>query len=114
LVEKNNFDFIICSLHASDRKNLHHGDFFAGRTAIEAYQFYYEELLQCVQQYDHYNILGHLDLVKRYKRLDVNRNFHEIIREIFREIITKGKGIEINTSRFVYGLCSEMTNEDIL
>src|SRR5699024_11463157 len=60
------------------------------------------------------NILGHLDLVKRYKRLDVNRNFHEIIREIFREIIPKGKGIEINTSGFAYGLGSAMPSEDIL
>src|SRR5699024_9860220 len=60
------------------------------------------------------NILGHLDLVKRYKRLDVNRNFHDIIREIFRVIIPKGKGIEVNTSGYAYGLGSAMPSEDIL
>src|SRR5690625_1345766 len=114
LVDENYFDFIICSLHASDRKNLHHGDFFEGRTAEEAYQFYYEELLQCVRTYEHYSILGHIDLVKRYKTLDVDRNFHDILEEIFRVIIPKGKGIEVNTSGFAYGLGSAMPSRDIL
>ncbi|MFD2130573.1 histidinol-phosphatase HisJ family protein [Pseudogracilibacillus auburnensis] len=114
LVLEENFDFIICSMHATDRKNLHHGEFFHNRSAEAAYQLYYEELLNCVQNYDQYSILGHLDLVKRYKKLNSNENFHEIIREIFQTIIPKGKGIEVNTSGFAYGLGSAMPSADIL
>jgi len=114
LVNDHYFDFIICSLHAADRKNLHHGQFFENRTPELAYEMYYEELLDCIKNYDHYSVLGHLDLVKRYKKLDSERNFHEIIREIFRVIIPKGKGIEVNTSGFAYGLGSAMPSEDIL
>src|SRR5699024_1218728 len=80
------FDFIICSIHTADKKDLHSGDFFANRTPEESYQIYYEELLYCVENFKNYSILGHLDLVKRYKSLDTNENFHEIISEIFKVI----------------------------
>lgn len=114
LLSKNKFDFIICSLHAADRKDLHNGDFFKGRTASEAYRFYYEELLYCVRHFETYSILGHLDLVKRYQALDTDESFHDIIGEIFKTIIPKGKGIEVNTSGFAYGLGSAMPSRDIL
>lgn len=114
LLTENTFDFIICSMHASDRKDLHNGEFFEGRTPVEAHRFYYEELLHCVKHFDCYHILGHIDLVKRYKALDYDENFHDVIGEIFKTIIPKGKGIEVNTSGFAYGLHSAMPSRDIL
>lgn len=114
LLAKEKFDFIICSMHTADKKDLHSGNFFAGRTPEESYQIYYEELLYCVQNFDKYSILGHLDLVKRYKKLDTDANFHEIISEIFKTIIPKGKGIEVNASGFAYGLGGAMPSKDIL
>lgn len=114
LLTTESFDFIICSVHAADRKSLHVGDFFDGRTVEEAYQIYYEELLYAVEHFDQYNVLGHIDLVKRYRSLDSDRDFHGIIETIFQTIIPKGKGIEINTSGFAYGLNSAMPSRDIL
>lgn len=114
LIEQEYFDFVIASLHVADKKDLHNGDFFVGRTPEEAYRYFYEELLYCVKNYEHYNVLGHLDLVKRYKKLDTEENFHEIIKEIFKEIIPKGKGIEVNASGFAYNLGTAMPSEDIL
>lgn len=114
LLEKETFDFIICSMHAADRKNLHWGEFFTNRTPEAAYELYYEEFLYCVQNFESYSILGHLDLVKRYKKLTSNADFHDIIRNIFTTIIPKGKGIEVNTSGFAYGLNSAMPSIDIL
>jgi len=113
-VREGDFDFVICSMHAADKKDLHNGDFFKGRTPSEAYQYFYEELLYCVQHYDDYNVLGHLDLVKRYKSLDTDERFHEVIREIFKIIIPKGKGIEVNASGYGYGLGTAMPSIDIL
>lgn len=114
LIEQEAFDFIIASIHVSDKKDLHSGDFFVGRTPSEAYRFYYEELLYCVERFDHYNVLGHLDLVKRYKTLDTDENFHDIIEAIFKEIIPKGKGIEVNASGYAYNLGTAMPSHDIL
>src|SRR5690625_6712670 len=60
------FDFVICTMHTADKKDLHSGNFFANKTIEEAYRQYYEELLYCVTHFKHYSVLGHLDLVKRY------------------------------------------------
>jgi len=114
LLNKETFDFIICSMHTTNKQDLHSGDFFKSRTSEEAYQLYYEELLYCVNHFDRFSVLGHLDLVKRYQSLQSNENFHNIIEEIFKSIISKGKGIEVNASGFAYGLGSAMPSEDIL
>ncbi len=114
LLVKEEFDFIICSMHTTNKQDLHSGHFFQGRTAEEAYQLYYEELLYCVKHFDKFSILGHLDLVKRYKSLNTNENFHEMIREIFNVIIPRGQGIEMNASGFAYGLGGAMPSKDIL
>jgi len=109
------FDFVICSMHTTDKKGLHSGDLFKDRTIDEAYKIYYEELLECVKSFKQFNILGHLDLVKRYTiDKQSENNFHELISEIFKEIIPNGKGIELNTSGVRYGLPNGMPSNDIL
>src|SRR5690625_6660909 len=114
-MDQETFDFVICSMHTTDKKGLHAGDLFTDRTIDEAYQVYYEELLYCVKNFKQYNILGHLDLVKRYT-IDSpsTHHFHDIISEIFKVIIPEGKGIELNTSGTRYGLPSGMPTKDII
>ena len=115
LMNEEKFDFAICSMHTTDKKGLHSGDLFKDRTIDEAYKVYYEELLDCVQNFKQFSVLGHLDLVKRYTiDQQSGENFHEIITEIFKEIIPAGKGIELNTSGVRYGLPSGMPSDDIL
>src|SRR5699024_617605 len=53
-------------------------------------------------------------LVKRYKTLNSNNNFHDILSEIFKVIIPDGKGIELNASGYAYGLGGPMPTKDIL
>ncbi|OZU88998.1 histidinol-phosphatase [Virgibacillus indicus] len=114
LLKKESCDFVICSMHTTEKKDLHSGDFFKNKTVDEAYSVYYQELLDCVKRFSNYNILGHIDLVKRYKKNMSNQNFHEIIEQIFNVIIPDGKGIELNTSGVRYGLPSGMPSMDIL
>src|SRR5699024_1522124 len=114
LIEQEYFDFVIASIHVADKKDLQNGDFFVGRTPEEAYRYSYEELHYCVKNYVQYDVLGNLDLVKGYKKLDTEEKFHDIIKEIFKEIIPKGKGIEVNASVFAYNLGTAMPSEDIL
>ena len=115
LMSEEQFDFVICSMHTTDKKGLHSGDLFKGRTVEEAYQIYYEELLYCIKNFDSYHVLGHIDLVKRYSIDHPAKDpFHDIISEIFKVIIPKGKGIEINTSGVRYGLPNAMPSPDIL
>jgi len=114
LIEKEHFDFVICSMHTTEIKDLHSGEFFKGIRQEEAYQIYYEELLYCVKHFKNFQVLGHLDLVKRYKKQETAKDFHDIIREIFNEIIPAGKGIELNTSGKRYGMENGMPSTDIL
>jgi histidinol-phosphatase (PHP family) len=113
LVKENKFDFIICSLHTAENKDLHSGDFFTGKTIDEAFEGYYRELLQCIKGYKSFSVLGHLDLIKRYAKEKSKNDFHEVIEEIFKEIIPAGKGIEVNTSGVKSGL-GTMPSRDIL
>ncbi|MUK89791.1 histidinol-phosphatase HisJ family protein [Ornithinibacillus sp. L9] len=108
------FDFIICSMHTVEKKALHSGNYFKVKTVDEAFLTYYEELLYCVKNYDLFNVLGHLDLVKRYTDEIPNNDFKEVISEIFKEIIPRGQGIEVNTSGYRYGLHRAMPSTDIL
>lgn len=114
LVKEETFDFIICSLHTVQRKGLHFGEIFEGRTVEEASQLYYDELLHCVKHFENYSILGHIDLIKRYAPQLVQNNFHDVLREIFQLIIPAGKGIELNTSGVRYGLPNGLPSDDIL
>src|SRR5699024_10761328 len=50
----------------------------------------------------------------RYQTLDTNENFHEMLEQIFKVIIAQGKGIEVNTSGYHYGLDHAMPSEDML
>lgn len=108
------FDFVICSMHTTERKDLHSGNFFKGKTLDEAYEIYYKELLQCVEEFDQFSVMGHLDLVKRYTKGTSTNPFHDIISEIFKVIIPRGQGIELNTSGHKYGLPTGMPSVDIL
>ncbi|MRG87254.1 histidinol-phosphatase HisJ family protein [Salinibacillus xinjiangensis] len=114
IVNQEFFDFIICSMHTTDKIDLHSGRFFEEKSLNEAYEQYYGELLSCIKSFNQYSILGHLDLVKRYKYEPDVYHFLDYIEEIFKVVIHEGKGIEVNNSGFKYGLGSAMPSEDIL
>ncbi|MBO8155040.1 MAG: histidinol-phosphatase HisJ family protein [Bacillaceae bacterium] len=114
LLNQESFDFIICSMHSTDGYDLHSGKFFEGKSLNEAYETYYTELYDCIKTFKNYSVLGHLDLVKRYRYEPGVHHFHEIIEEILKTIIADGKGIEVNTSGYRSGLDSGMPSRDIL
>lgn len=101
-------------MHTTDKKSLHYKEIFEGRTVEEAYQLYYDELLACIKNFKRFNVLGHVDLVKRYSDEPSSNLFHEELATIFKEIIPEGKGIELNTSGVRYGLSHAMPSDDVL
>lgn len=114
LIADEAFDFIICSMHTTEKKSLHYKEIFTGRTIEDAYKIYYDELLYCVKNFKQFNVLGHVDLVKRYSEEQPKANFHDELTAIFNEIIPAGKGIELNTSGVRYGLPHAMPSDDVL
>ena len=95
----NRLDFIIGSVHNINRKGLNTNIRENGVHAT--YENYFKQVLMLVQEAD-FDVLGHLDLIQRYAFnvggvYDFN-NYKEIIHEILKTLISKGKGIEVNTS----------------
>lgn len=102
------FDFVIGSTHCVKGLELYGNSFYQGKTQHDAYLEYFEDLYNNVKIYNSFDVYGHIDYVNRYGDYN-NRNlnyteFQEIIDEILKLLIQKGKGIEINTSGIKYGL----------
>lgn len=112
------FDFIIGSTHCVNKTELFGLEFFKGKTQKQAYQDYFEDVLKSVRTFDEYDVYGHMDYINRYSPYDNKdlyyEDYKEIIDEILKEIIQRGKGLEVNTSGFKYGLGQTHPQEDIL
>lgn len=93
------YDFVIGSLHWVGDQLILSSGYFEGRDAIDAYRSYFEEMLEMVKV-GRFDIVGHIDVGKRYG-YDVHGHydvtpFEEELREIYRVLVERGKGIEIN------------------
>ena len=79
---------------------------------------YFESVLTNVKTDVNFDVYGHLDYVVRYgPNKDAYysyEKFADIIDEILRLLIGKGKGIELNTAGFKYGLAHAHPTEAIL
>lgn len=110
------WDFIILSIHQVGNQEFWNGTFQQGRTQDEYNRGYYEEMLRVVQRFDHWSVLGHLDLIKRYDQAGPwpDANARDIVAEILEEAIRRGKGIELNTSSIRYGLTDLTPSTELL
>lgn len=120
LVDKYKFDFVIASTHLIDRIDLGQKGwtFFENKTKHETYEKYLNTLLNNIKSFNSFNVCGHFDYVIRYGNYEDKKMYYDehkgIIDEIFKTLINKGKGIEINTSGYRYGLNQTHPNFEIL
>lgn len=110
------FDFIILSIHQVKDKEFWTQDFQQGRTQKEYNEQYYQEMLDVMRLYKDYSVLGHLDLIIRYDKQGLYpfEKVKPMIAEILRLAIADGKGIELNTSYYRYGLQDSTPSKEIL
>lgn len=125
LVEKNNqvttrypFDLVIGSSHVVNGIDPYYPVFYEKRTEDAAYTEYFESILDNLHTDADFDVYGHIDYVVRYGP-DKNKyysydKYSDILDEILRTLISKGKGIELNTAGFKYGLGHPNPNEDII
>lgn len=104
IIVNNDFDYVIGSVHVIDGLDPFHGDYYKINSKREAYESYLQLLLFMIKNYEHFDMLGHIEYITRYASYD-DRNlrysdYSDLIDEIFKELIYKGKGFEINTASF--------------
>ncbi len=105
------YDFILGSFHCAEGYELYGNEYFKNRTAEESYITSYQYIYDNLKQYKEYDVLGHINIIDRYTpyRIPDDSVYMDLVEEIIKLIIADGKGIEINTSSFRYGMKERTT-----
>ncbi len=96
------FDFIIGSSHIAGKLDPYLPEYWkAFEDQDQACRFYFEEELACIRKYDCFDAYGHLDYALRYTPQKLSENIYDkcadVLDELLKNIIAKGKVIEINS-----------------
>ncbi len=120
------FDFLIGSTHVLEGLDPYHPEYWETHGAKEGMRSYFEAILENVDAYDMFDVYGHLDYLVRYVPQDAPGTNHggeknneknaqntrdycfadyaELLEAILKKLISSGRGIEVNTSGYKYGL----------
>ena len=113
---KDQLDFVLLSMHQVGNREFWNQDFQKGKSQKEYNEEYYQEILKVMQVYKDYSVLAHLDLLSRYDEQGIYplEKVEDIIAAILKQAIKDGKGIELNTSSWYYGLKDTQPSRQIL
>lgn len=97
------FDFVLGSVHFVHEMDIYYKEFWQGKTVEQAEILFLEETLKCVEHHDDFDVLGHLTYISKARAHPAPRpvcmkEHQEIVDEIMKILVKKGKGMEINTS----------------
>lgn len=103
LIKNNSFDYVLGSVHLVENLDLYYPDYYEGKSKKEAYLKYLQTILKNLKQFEFIDSLGHIDYIARYAKFEDKElyynDFPDIIDDIFKELINKGKCLELNTRR---------------
>lgn len=98
------FDFIIGSSHLVNGLDPYYPSFFYNRSIDEAINEYFDSVIANINTFNNFDVYGHIDYVARYVRDDSYNFSYEYFKEkidyILKLLISKKKGIEINTGGY--------------
>ncbi|MBQ2678017.1 MAG: histidinol-phosphatase HisJ family protein [Firmicutes bacterium] len=103
------YDFIIGSFHCFCGNDLYKND-YSVKPVEESVMDFYEYMYDNLEKFKDYDVLGHFNIIDRYTPYVPDyKPYDEIIHAILEMIIDDGKGIELNTSSFRYGMGDRTT-----
>ncbi|MCD7709271.1 MAG: histidinol-phosphatase HisJ family protein, partial [Clostridiales bacterium] len=109
---------IIGSSHVVNGVDPYYPAYYEGKSEEAAYREYFESILENLRDFTDFDVYGHIDYVVRYgpnrNRFYSYEKYADVIDEILRTLIGMGKGIELNTAGFAYGLGHPNPTEEIL
>ena len=118
VVRTHDYDQVICSSHAIDGQDTYYKTFFEGREEQEAYRRYFESILENLEGFSDLDVDVPIDYGVRYgpntNKFYSYEAYGDVLDAILKKLIEMGKGIEINTGGFKYGLGHPNPCEDIL
>ncbi len=101
IVQENNFDVVLMSVHEDAQADCATQGFLANRTPSEAYGAYLDLYIEMLSSCTCYDIVGHIDYLLRYiDRISLVEHRGTLIR-LLELVIAQEKSLECNT-RFLY------------
>ena len=102
-LKERDYDFVLGSIHFVDDIDVYFQEYWQGKTVFEAQRRYFETMLRCVQVHEDYDVLSHMTYLHKGAGSPVKtpmplEDHRELIDEILRLLVSKGKGLELNTS----------------
>ena len=97
------FDFVLGSVHFVDDQDVYFDSYWNGKSIFQAERRYLESTLECVQIHEDFDVLAHLTYIAKTHAHPAPRpvsyaGHKDVIDEILRILVAKGKGLELNTS----------------
>jgi histidinol-phosphatase (PHP family) len=104
------WDFILASVHVVGGQAIDEAPFSQGRSPDHMLALYYRELFDCIEHFENFDVLSHLNIVDRYVDRDqIGRGHMDLVEAVLKKTVAMGKGIEINTSCWRYGMGERTT-----
>lgn len=102
-LQRRDFDFVLGSIHFVDEMDVYFEEYWEGKTVSQGERRFLEQTLACVRVHEDYDVLAHLTYLSKTRGHPCPRpisyeEHREIIDEILRVLVSKGKGLELNTS----------------
>lgn len=117
-VNEHDFDFVIASSHLVEEKDPYYPDFWQNKSEEEGYIAYFQTIIDNVKAFKDFDVYGHIDYIVRYgpnkNQYYTYKKYADIIDELLKTIIHSGKGIEVNTAGYKYGLSVPHPQPDVL
>jgi len=110
LLEEGEWDFVLGSVHELFGHGLtaYDSKFGCGQSIKKAYHSYFCGVYERVKAVPSFDVLGHLDLLRRDRRFTdhpFNYGDHaEVLDALLKLLIGRGQGLEVNTAAWRYGL----------
>ena len=100
---RRHFDFVLGSVHLVDGVDIYMEPYWADKDYDTAIRLHLETTLEAVRAHEDYDVLGHLTYISKCganprKELLRYDDHKSIFDEILRELVKRGKGMELNTS----------------
>lgn len=120
LLSSYDFDFIIGSSHVINGRDPYYKEYFENRPVHDAMVEYLESIIENISIFNNFDVYGHLDYMMRYAPISVEEKkynydeYGELFDKILTTLISKGKGIEINTSPLRSGLADTNPNMQVI
>ncbi|MDR0817380.1 MAG: histidinol-phosphatase HisJ family protein [Clostridiales Family XIII bacterium] len=104
------FDFVIGSVHAAKGAYIDEQTYLGTRSYEAAVQDYYNGIIECLEAYSDFDVLGHINNIDRYlDKIPGNELFMHLADRVLVKLVELEKGLEVNTSSYRRGMGGRTT-----